>query len=230
VILIAFRHGLRASEVRDLRWDQVDFIGAVLHVRRQERHPEHPPHPGRLAQGPAPAPTRERDVTIRLRQRAGLALHHGWLFLDIRKFNSWPGDDQAAARSMFGILDEVSIRLHFASWYTPDGSVPSNEIPPERARLYWEAKAILSRLANACLAPIAHHPIQTLETFIPLDSAEVFELIARSVKSSEQGGYGFEPMAADFIVRIVPRYLAHYGVVLPIAHALMILRIAWMLS
>ena len=34
MILLAFRHGLRASEVCDLRWDQVDFPGAVLHVRR----------------------------------------------------------------------------------------------------------------------------------------------------------------------------------------------------
>ncbi len=34
MILLAFRHGLRASEVIDLRWDQVDFNQAVLHVRR----------------------------------------------------------------------------------------------------------------------------------------------------------------------------------------------------
>jgi integrase len=34
MILIAYRHGLRASEVCDLRWDQVDFSGATLHVRR----------------------------------------------------------------------------------------------------------------------------------------------------------------------------------------------------
>jgi integrase len=34
MILLAFRHGLRASEVCDFRWDQVDFSGAVLHVRR----------------------------------------------------------------------------------------------------------------------------------------------------------------------------------------------------
>jgi integrase len=34
MILLAFRHGLRASEVCDFRWDQVDFNGAVLHVRR----------------------------------------------------------------------------------------------------------------------------------------------------------------------------------------------------
>jgi type 1 fimbriae regulatory protein FimB/type 1 fimbriae regulatory protein FimE len=34
MILIAFRHGLRVSEVIDLRWDQVDFNRAVLHIRR----------------------------------------------------------------------------------------------------------------------------------------------------------------------------------------------------
>jgi integrase len=35
MILIAFRHGLRAAELVDLRWDQVDLgRNAVLHVRR----------------------------------------------------------------------------------------------------------------------------------------------------------------------------------------------------
>jgi hypothetical protein len=34
MILLAYRHGLRAPELVDLRWDQVDFNQAVLHVRR----------------------------------------------------------------------------------------------------------------------------------------------------------------------------------------------------
>jgi integrase len=34
MILLTYRHGLRAAEVCDLRWDQIDFNGAVLHVRR----------------------------------------------------------------------------------------------------------------------------------------------------------------------------------------------------
>src|SRR3954453_3042737 len=34
MILIAFRHGLRASEAVDLRWHHLDFNRAVLHVRR----------------------------------------------------------------------------------------------------------------------------------------------------------------------------------------------------
>jgi site-specific recombinase XerD len=34
MILLTFRHGLRAAGVCDLRWDRVDFTAAVLHVRR----------------------------------------------------------------------------------------------------------------------------------------------------------------------------------------------------
>lgn len=34
MVLMAYRHGLRASELVDLRWDQVEFETATLHVRR----------------------------------------------------------------------------------------------------------------------------------------------------------------------------------------------------
>jgi integrase len=41
------RHGLRASELVDLRWDQVDFRTASLHVRRVKRGtPSTHPIPG----------------------------------------------------------------------------------------------------------------------------------------------------------------------------------------
>jgi integrase len=54
MILMAFRHGLRAAEACDLRWDQVDFNGAILHTPAWRRTP-----------GPAPAPAGERDVSVR---------------------------------------------------------------------------------------------------------------------------------------------------------------------
>ncbi|MGP0094650.1 MAG: tyrosine-type recombinase/integrase [Xanthobacteraceae bacterium] len=46
MLLLTYRHGLRAAEVCDLRWDQIDFNGAVLHVRRVKNgmpstHPIH---------------------------------------------------------------------------------------------------------------------------------------------------------------------------------------------
>jgi integrase len=34
MVLMAYRHGLRAAEVADLRWEQIDFKTASLNVRR----------------------------------------------------------------------------------------------------------------------------------------------------------------------------------------------------
>jgi integrase len=37
MILIAYRHGLRASELTDLRWDQIDFNAGTMAVRRAKK-------------------------------------------------------------------------------------------------------------------------------------------------------------------------------------------------
>jgi integrase len=37
MLLVAYRHGLRAFELVDLRWDQVEFKTASLHVRRAKQ-------------------------------------------------------------------------------------------------------------------------------------------------------------------------------------------------
>ena len=48
MILTAYRHGLRASEVCDLRWEQIDWKSATLHVRRvKKREAEHASNPWR---------------------------------------------------------------------------------------------------------------------------------------------------------------------------------------
>jgi integrase len=39
LVLITYRQGLRAAEVVDLRWSQVDLDNARLHVRRRHRRP-----------------------------------------------------------------------------------------------------------------------------------------------------------------------------------------------
>ena len=36
-VLVAYRHGLRASELVDLHWDQIEFTSGTLHVRRVKR-------------------------------------------------------------------------------------------------------------------------------------------------------------------------------------------------
>jgi type 1 fimbriae regulatory protein FimB/type 1 fimbriae regulatory protein FimE len=37
MVLVCYRHGLRASELVDLRWDQIDFNSATLAVRRAKQ-------------------------------------------------------------------------------------------------------------------------------------------------------------------------------------------------
>jgi integrase len=44
LVLVAFRHGLRAIEACDLEWSQVDFDSATLHVRRA-KHGKPATHP-----------------------------------------------------------------------------------------------------------------------------------------------------------------------------------------
>jgi type 1 fimbriae regulatory protein FimB/type 1 fimbriae regulatory protein FimE len=81
MILVAFRHGLRASELVDLRWDQIDFVTASLHVRRvkQGMPSTHPILGDELR-----AMRRlQREQTARspfvFTSARGAPLHHGWL-------------------------------------------------------------------------------------------------------------------------------------------------------
>ena len=37
MVLMAYRHGFRPAELVDLRWDQIEFTSAALHVRRVKR-------------------------------------------------------------------------------------------------------------------------------------------------------------------------------------------------
>ena len=72
MILLAYRHGLRASELVGLRWDQVDFELAVLHVRRAK------------AGTPATHPLTGRELRAlrRLQREDGHSTH---LFMSERK-------------------------------------------------------------------------------------------------------------------------------------------------
>ena len=71
MILMAFRHGLRASELCSLRWDQADLVHGRLHVNRlKEWHPFRPPADRHRTSRPAPSPARTETRTICLHERA----------------------------------------------------------------------------------------------------------------------------------------------------------------
>ena len=131
-----------------------------------------------------------------------------WTAHDIAKSGSWPESGREKLREMFRVMDEITMRIYFAAGADNDGTTAATT--PERTRFYREIKPLLENLADVMAVHVAHYLIQTLEALVPIDPPGVFELIARSVRASEKGGYTTESMAADVIVRIVERYLADH--------------------
>jgi hypothetical protein len=127
---------------------------------------------------------------------------------DIQKFGTWPKAQQDALREMFDVMDAVVMRLFFAAG--GDNEEIKHSVTDLRIRLYAEIRPFLEKLSDVIVVHVAHYLVQTLESFVAIDAAGVFELIARSVRASEKGGYTLESMGADLVVRIVERYLAEH--------------------
>jgi hypothetical protein len=85
---------------------------------------------------------------------------------------------------------------------------------PEQERFYREAGAVFDGLAIIGLPSLAHHLVETLELFIPVDPSGVFLRVAAIVKAGKMWGYEYEDMAQDLITRIIERYLAEYRSIL----------------
>ena len=86
MVLMAFRHGLRASELVDLRWDQVDLEHALLHVRKLKNgSPATHPLTGKQITRPEAATTRARvKIAVRVYIGTRYAIHQAWLSGDGR--------------------------------------------------------------------------------------------------------------------------------------------------
>ena len=81
MVLAAYRHGLRASELVDLRWDQVEFRTATLHVRRV-KHGSPSTHPilgDELRALRRLCASRIPNSPIVFTSERGITLQHRWL-------------------------------------------------------------------------------------------------------------------------------------------------------
>lgn len=128
---------------------------------------------------------------------------------DLAKSGEWPSGELARAQALNGVLDDMALRVYFAS----GGKSHSELNPAEKARrwrLYRELAPVLDRLAECSVVHTAYYLIQGLENFIPADPAAVFRLIVKSVMSAAKFGYAFESMGANVVVRIIEEYLADH--------------------
>lgn len=129
-------------------------------------------------------------------------------------FNDWPQSDQETAKALAQLIDGVGMEVYFASGAhgaksQRQSSKPRN-VGPQSERFYQEAGPILDELSNSAFPSVAHHLLESLEYFIPVDPRGVFLRIHRVVLTAQQAGYQHESLAADLIVQLIERYLAEH--------------------
>jgi len=130
------------------------------------------------------------------------------------QFSDWPPQEQESAGSLARLIDHVGSEVYFGSGAYDSKRQGQTEgarpITPESEKFYLESGSILDELADVGLPSVAHHLLETLEFFIPVDPCGVFLRIGRVVRGGQQRGYQYESLAADLIVKLVERYLAEY--------------------
>lgn len=123
--------------------------------------------------------------------------------------------EQEQFQVLVKLADSIAGEVYHASGAFQDQQNHAPTIQkPEQERFYREAGAVFDDLAIIGLPSLAHHLVETLELFIPVDPSGVFLRVAAIVKAGKMWGYEYEDMAQDLITRIIERYLAEYRSIL----------------
>jgi hypothetical protein len=124
----------------------------------------------------------------------------------------WSEQEATRARHILSLLDNVAALLYFASAAHDTGSDPdeAKPTPEQQQRFYHEGGPVIDLLVGVGYPSITHHLLETLEAFVSHDPRSTFLRMAHAVQAGELGGYQFESMGADLVVKLVERYLAEY--------------------
>jgi len=176
-----------------------------------------------LTRGAAPAAQpgedairrRALDVFLRLIQCSKAQLREMERAHSDLPFDSWPEAERENVKRLIRVLDHAAKEIYFASGAYDNrrqDRQPGHEglSTDQRRRFFEESRPILDALSDSGLPSIAHNLLQTLESFVPFDPRAVFLRARNVVRAGVSGGYQFEQMAADLVVRLVERYLAEY--------------------
>ena len=96
--------------------------------------------------------------------------------------------------------------------YFASGAKDGDESPGEQVlrRFYTESGKVIDELADIGLPHLSQNLLKALEVLVPVDPRGVFFHVARVIRGGRKGGYQYDRMAEEVIVRIVDRYLADY--------------------
>ncbi len=116
---------------------------------------------------------------------------------------------------MLRVLDHAAKEIYFASGaydnrHRAADPVRGDLTADERRRFFEESHRSSMHCQIWVARASVHNLLQTLESFVPFDPRAVFLSARNVVRAGMSGGYQFEQMAADLVVRLVERYLAEY--------------------
>jgi hypothetical protein len=163
---------------------------------------------------PNPQQDSVRTSSFKLLERMLEAVRDGLQTLSEKNgatpFQSWSNEEQERARKLAGVAEQVCTHVYFFSgaYKDQEGKIPLGA--PERTRFLRESRRVLELLSDFGYPRLTHHLLEMLEYLVAFDPEEVFLLVGRVVRCSRQGGYQYEPMAADLVVRLVERFIAEF--------------------
>jgi hypothetical protein len=127
---------------------------------------------------------------------------------------SWSEDEKKTAQALGKVMNAVAEQVFFASGALslrlPSPGQQAGLTQEQRARYFKETSHLIDQLTQLGFSSIAHHVLQTLESFAEFDPPGVFLKVGQTLKAAKRYNYQFEQLAADLFVRLVERYLADH--------------------
>jgi hypothetical protein len=133
--------------------------------------------------------------------------------LSQRPDTDWTEEDKRQAQNIMQLIDHIASDVYFSSGAYSEKQDGTDSITPDKKaqQFYEESSTLLNRLSTVSMPNVTHHLVETLQFFIPLDPRGVLLRIGQVLGSGRRGGYQFESLGAQLLVKIVERYLAEYG-------------------
>jgi hypothetical protein len=169
---------------------------------------------------PKNSPTTENAVAWLLRVINVTA----WGIKELRESvddRGWDETSQQKLRDVYGIIDEIVMRLYFAAKIKDDMHLHDDDeetTHEQRRKYYFTIKPLLEQMLAFALnkkngvmfAPTAHYFMQLLNGVLRYDPPGVLHLAAGVAESSEPTGYNLDPMAVREVVRLVEIVIVDY--------------------
>ena len=144
---------------------------------------------------------------LRVTRRVAAEIQRGVKHEEKTQHLAKEGPTEQLMKVLVHTLDTIGWNIYFAS-----GAYEGSESPGKQVlrRFYTESGPVIDELAGVGLPSLSHNLLQVLDVLVFADPRGVFFRVARIIRGGEKGGYQYDPMAEEVIVRIIDRYLADH--------------------